>query len=423
MSRLFFVLLILCYVPVSAWSAPSRDLNAKQLFAKYQDSVYQIRVVELSSGNKTAIGSGFLISEQGHVATNYHVVSQYVLHPNRYRLEFVDRQGDTQSLDVVDIDVVHDLAVVKTQPLSVPYLALGKADLPKGARLFSLGNPHDLGMSVVEGTYNGLLEKAFYDKIFFSGSLNPGMSGGPALDTKGKVIGINVSTAGNQLSFLVPVHYLKKLLQHALQNPPEGKQDFIARIQQQLLDNQANNIEELLAIKWPGMDFAGATLPGKISEIFKCWGDTEDDTESFLKHSYSHCMSEDKIYLANYLNTGGVAYSYDLYTSRDLSAVHFYNLYSNHYGRTIQVNSAKKEDVSKYECHSDFTTLAGHDWKTAICARHYTKYPKLWDVTMDMALLSDNHQGLVIQVALAGVSKENALRFIKRFTGEMHWKK
>ena len=55
-----------------------------------------------------------------------------------------------------------------------------------------MGNPHDLGMSIVEGTYNGLLEKSLYRKIHFSGALNGGMSGGPALSrSSGKLVGLN----------------------------------------------------------------------------------------------------------------------------------------------------------------------------------------------------------------------------------------
>ena len=76
--------------------------------------------------------------------------------------------------------------------------------MSQGERIYSLGNPLDIGFAVIEGTYNGLVERSFYPTIFFAGSLNPGVSGGPTLDQQGRVIGINVAARrdGEQVSFL-----------------------------------------------------------------------------------------------------------------------------------------------------------------------------------------------------------------------------
>ena len=65
--------------------------------------------------------------------------------------------------------------------------------------------------------YLGVVERSFYPSIFFSGSLNPGMSGGPTLDEQGRVMGINVATRldGQQVSFLVPAQYAIDLVARA----------------------------------------------------------------------------------------------------------------------------------------------------------------------------------------------------------------
>ena len=65
---------------------------------------------------------------------------------------------------------------------------------------------------MVPGPTNGLVEHSYEDRLLFSGSLNPGMSGGPSLNSQGDVIGVNVATAGSQLSFLVPVKKVKRML-------------------------------------------------------------------------------------------------------------------------------------------------------------------------------------------------------------------
>lgn len=396
--------------------------TAKELYQKHQSNIFQIRVIELASGNKSSIGSGFLISDKGHIATNYHVVSAFIQKPDHYRLEYVAHNGDTGNLTVLDIDVIHDLAITKTGLESGSYFLLDQTRLAKGTRIYSMGNPHDLGMSIIEGTYNGLLEKTLYDKIFFSGSLNPGMSGGPALNLQGKVIGVNVSTAGNQLSFLVPVGYLQSLVDKIASGEPPPD-NFNSRIEQQLSEHQQSYLKKLIDADWESSNFGGAVLPGKIAELFKCWGDSDNNKEALIDHSFSHCTSEDRIYLANRYTTGGIAYTYDLYKKRDISALHFYNIYNKNFGPAVRVSTARKEHVTNYRCNTSFVRIADKDWKMAICARNHIKYQSLFDYNIAMALTSEYDRGLVIQLAVAGVTKPVALELTRRFMGEIKWQK
>lgn len=126
-----------------------------------------------------------------------------------YRTSTADRTEGP--LHLLAFDAIHDLALVKTgSPGAVagrPPLRFRPRDVPmaQGERIYSLGNPLDVGFAVIEGTYNGLVERSFYPTIFFAGSLNPGVSGGPTLDQQGQVMGINVAarTDGEQVSFPV----------------------------------------------------------------------------------------------------------------------------------------------------------------------------------------------------------------------------
>lgn len=401
--------------------------EAEQLFSSHKQSIFQIRVIELATGNKAAIGSGFLVDTRGYIATNFHVVSGYVHQPSRYRLEFASVDGDTGPLQLIDIDVVHDLAIargeMKTQDIRA--LALGHSKMSNGTRIFSLGNPHDLGLSVVEGTYNGLLEKSLFDKIFFSGSLNPGMSGGPTLNRRGQVVGINVSTAGNQVSFLVPVNFLKKLLTQLKadkqRDDQAGETDFEKRIEQQLFEHQEKFISALVDSDWRTTTLGPFHLPGSVHDIFKCWGDSDDDSEALIDHAYSNCYSEDQIYLAQRFTTGGLAYTYDLYRSKELGELHFYNLYSKEFAHTIRLNSANKDEVENFQCHTDFVNFAEKDWKMSLCSRKYLKYPRLYDITTTIALISERDIGLIVQLAASGVNREMAFSLIRKFIQHISW--
>ena len=105
---------------------------------------------------------------------------------NAVALATVDgRQG---ALQLLAFDVIHDLALLRPvdpAPLAGRgAVALRPQDEPlaRGARIFSMGNPLDVGFAVAEGNYNGPVERSFLETLFFGGSLSAGMSGGPALD-------------------------------------------------------------------------------------------------------------------------------------------------------------------------------------------------------------------------------------------------
>ena len=150
--------------------------------------------------SQASVGSGFLVSEDGHVITNYHVVSQFALEPERYRLRYATTDGQEGSLELLDFDVRRDLALLRAVPLEGQSLksrgALGfrplTQPLSKGDRIYSMGNPNDVAFAVVEGNYNGLVERSFDPLIYYAGGINPGMSGGPVVDEDGRVVGINV---------------------------------------------------------------------------------------------------------------------------------------------------------------------------------------------------------------------------------------
>ena len=149
--------------------------------------------------------------------TNYHVVAQAVLYPQQYRLEYLASDGRTGLLHVLAIDVPNDLAVVAADDLELPTLKL-RTEIPaQGERAWSIGFPLDLGLTITEGVANGLVENSIEQRIHYTGAINGGMSGGPALDRRGRVYGVNVSlVTGRQLvGFIVPAKHIPALLARA----------------------------------------------------------------------------------------------------------------------------------------------------------------------------------------------------------------
>jgi hypothetical protein len=397
--------------------------TADVIFQKSQNCVYQIRVIDISTQKKSSIGSGFAVSENGFLATNYHVVAEYINEPKRFRLECIGPDGALNSLKLIDLDIVHDLAIVLLSKDSIPFLPF-KSNVPsKGTRIYAMGNPLDLGMTIIEGTYNGLIKQSLYEKILFSGSLNPGMSGGPSLDTYGNVIGINVSTSGNEISFLVPVNYLQQLLDSIKQRKPDSTINFTSRIEQELFENQERYMSLLLNTDWKSDTLGKCVIPREIDKIFKSWGETSADSEMLYTASFVYSVTNDDIYISPTLTTGSIGINYSWYESTQLSPSRFFRLLESHYENTSIPNFDAEKELMPPRTLSRFVTISEQTWKATTCIWKYKKFTRLHDVVMTLALVSKTNTCMMIELKLLGVSRDKALAFCEKFMGAIAWVK
>ena len=413
---------VLVFSPAGASTASVPD-EAQRLYQAYGDAVYQIQVIDLTSGKKASIGSGFQFTKDGLIATNYHVIAKAIQHAENNNIEFLHDKGGKGRLKVLTADVVNDLAIVKMEHPGKTWLSLGASKLAKGAKLYSLGNPHDIGFTIIEGTYSGLSKESFIDKIHFSGAINQGMSGGPAIDHNGIVVGINVATVGNQIGFLVPVEPLRQLFDEYLRQPVGY--DFIdhsdGNIQNQLLSSQESNIQVLLKKKWESVPFGPVMVPGRIHEVLKCWGGINHKEKDPYQHFFSTCSSQDRMFLDNNFETGILFYRYDYTVGKDtLNPVRFYSFYQGLFGYSlVDFQNAKEGNVTNFDCNSRFVDIAGFRWKSSFCVRQYKKYPKIFDMNLHMAMVGAGKKGFIVTMTAQGVSKQNSLALAQKFISEI----
>jgi serine protease Do len=395
--------------------------SAQAVFASVKDQVVQVRLIDQAGNAKNALGSGFVISTDGQIVSNYHVVSGLINHPGRFRAEYLSQGGATGKLELLDIDVVHDLALLRAQELPAAHFDL-RAELPAmGERLYSMGNPYDLGLTIVEGNYNGLLKKSLYERIHFTGSINHGMSGGPALDTSGRVVGVNVASAGNQVSFLVPAKYVVALTARTHDTPLDAAQ-FNATVAQQLLANQTRYIGDLLHTDFAGTDLGPYKMPGPIADYVNCWSKTDIEPRQ-LYHSVSyHCSTDENIYLSENLSSGAIRFSHQLWSTEDLSAYHFYHLLEGLTSFASHAFGGSEETMSNFHCTSDFVAHDGLTSKVVYCLRRYRQFDGLYDLFQESLVLRDGQSMLQSTLSLTGVSAENAQAFARRFQESIAWK-
>lgn len=398
------------------------ELDTSKLYTETEKSVYQIRVINKKTGKKSSIGSGFVVSKDNILATNYHVVSEYINDPEVYSLEYLSTSGKAGTLELIDFDIVHDLAIVKSKhamgtPLKISFIP------EKGASLYSLGNPMDLGFTIIKGTNNGILPKAVDGNILFSGSLNPGMSGGPTLDQQGNIIGVNVATSGNDISFLVPAEYLKVVLERLESNDFKPVDDRFAHSSNQLVDNSKMILNKALNNKWNGTKIGTFIVPATLDKSIRCWDASRKPKKDDLFKSYfTRCSNEDNIFISSHLMVGSINYEYLWLETDKLRPARFYRRYERSNSSVIG-SRAGKRDVTNFSCHTDFTKVAEHNFKTTVCRRDYIKYKGLSDMLFTTALVGEKDKGFIFNLDFTGTDAKTSLVLFKRMLETFKWKK
>jgi len=391
-------------------------LDSQAVFELSEHAVYQVRVINRDTGKKSSIGSGFIFHHSNLLATNYHVVSRYIEKPDTYDLRYLSADGDAGALRLVAVDAVHDLALVEAeQPLGEP-LAIGEPPA-KGASLFAMGNPLDLGLTIAAGTNGGVLSQTDDSRILFSGSLNAGMSGGPTLDHRGVVVGINVSTAHNDISFIVPASYLQ-----ALTRPQAVSTDaLLGEITRQIREYQARYVDGITGAIWPPTTLRQMQVPGAISPTIRCWdASPKAQPEQLYRHLSISCKNENDIYLTDRLEVGRIVYEYWWIETDELEPLRFYRLYRA-LNKSQFGSRATDDDVQRFSCDTQFVDVNGQDFKTTLCARGYKNYPGLSDVLFTAAMVGRDNIGFIFNLDLSGTELGAASRLIVRFLREIRW--
>jgi hypothetical protein len=394
-----------------------KSAEAANVFRRFAEYVGKIEVSETGSGAKATLGSGFFVSRDGHMVTNYHVISKLVHDPDRYRAELIATDGAAHPVTVIAVDAISDLALVRTSYLPSNHFALASVSLAQGTRLYALGHPRDLGLSIVEGTYNGLLRHTLYPKIHFTGSLNPGMSGGPTISESGDVVGINVSTEGNEISFLVPAERAAELFAEASRSNFAVSKSLLAEVGRQIRAFQDAYFARMFTSATPRVKLGKFTLPTKPAPFFKCWGDATRNKELTYQVIEHSCSTDDYLFISGDHVSGVAELSHEMIASSELNPARFYSLYSSRFEeekRAVGMHGSL-EEVTPFECETRNVVHRARKLRAAMCVRRYRKLEGLFDAVINAAVLGERDTGLLTTLAISGVSFDNAQRLAKRF--------
>ncbi len=158
----------------------------------------------------TSLGSGVIVSPEGYVLTNNHVIERGA----RFRVQLLD--GRELTAKAVGTDPSSDLAVLKLDTSDrMPFLAMGHSDdLMIGETVIAIGNPFGLAHTVTTGVVSAVHrnfktgDRTLFDFIQTDASINPGNSGGPLINIEGQLIGVNTAILGERnagIGFAIPI--------------------------------------------------------------------------------------------------------------------------------------------------------------------------------------------------------------------------
>jgi serine protease Do len=168
-------------------------------------------------GRSTSLGSGVIVSKEGHILTNHHVIADMT----EIRVQLTD--GRNMPAKLIGSDAATDIAVIRVEDAKVEPLVLGNSDdLLVGQQVFAVGNPYGLEGSVSRGIVSAKRERMSSDSgmefIQHDAAVNRGNSGGPLLNLRGEIIGINSQiysqTGGWQgISFAIPSNTARRIME------------------------------------------------------------------------------------------------------------------------------------------------------------------------------------------------------------------
>ncbi len=172
-------------------------------------------------------GSGVIISSDGEILTNYHVIEG--LQGGEATLEVKTSSGRTFKASVLGKDKELDIALIKIETTHLPYASLGNSDAAKvGEWVVAIGNPLGLEHTVTQGIISAKgrrLTGGLESFLQTDAAINRGNSGGPLLNLKGEVIGINtaINPEGQNLGFAVPINMVKRIIKELRSGKPVSR--------------------------------------------------------------------------------------------------------------------------------------------------------------------------------------------------------
>lgn len=397
--------------------------EARNIFDDARSRIYQIRTLTSDGDAQASYGSGFLVGDDGLIATNWHVVAYSVLHPDLYRLE-VRRTDNTRiPVRVVAIDAMSDLALIKADGETGKPFPIRQAPLEKGEKAFSIGNPRNIGFTVVEGTFNGVQAQSIQGNFHFTGAINGGMSGGPGFTRDGEVFGVNVArrTDGSSMSFLVPADRLSALVNRPRADRP-SPQALLEEVRQGIIGAQDKVTASVVTADSAMRQIGHFHFPAQSEATSLCAGSTSKEEEDGYATESAFCMTDYAITAGQKHSVGMIAVQYSVVRNLSLDSVRFASRVSTLAGKDKD-DKGEKKVVGKYGCRTSYVQIKGGTVRATLCTRPYLKFDGVHDAHLRIVSVDSSEEAMVGELMLFGFTQANIKRLGRWYLETIEWKR
>lgn len=437
-------------------------LSANSIYNQLKEIVLQVMISISASSSKISYGSGFIIDREGYIVTNYHVVSKALFYPNSYKVYINENSASIEPIEakIISFDIVHDLALLKVNKNYNKFISLAREEIQIGEKIYSIGVPQDLNMSIIEGVFNGIIAKNTYQTIHLSAPINSGMSGGPTVNSFGELIGVNVSKLLNasNISFAVPLKYVQEIIACGTKsstfyydlNQPEKDKNinsgidqtaFYNSMQDQIIETQDTLINDLKK-ETNTSNLYNFIIPD-TSKHLNCWAEDRSAKVLNLKKQQKNplgnlntqrykiktniCFLPHEIHLkeskennannfvGDDITVGTYNYTYQVIKNISLNDFQLFALYDNEVSSFINpIRSNSQFVFTNFPCSTKIVfNKNAIPFSLSLCLAEYPDFPYIYLARINAMSLLKNSNNIHFFSALYGFTFENIKEYIK----------
>lgn len=418
--RAWFLLFKLITVMLAFWGSNltwAQTNSAETLFKRIRPSVVVVKTEVSGNLGLSSSASGFIAHRKDWVVTNYHAVTEAIYDGKAHNLTVKAANELKKTARVIAVDVLNDLAVLQLDsPIDAPLLELRESLPAKGENGFSVGKPGSFDYSIVNGSFNGMHDEESSPLIVFSGAINSGMSGGPTLDTSGRVVGVNVATSTRHqlIGLVIPSSAVSALIkQTAQQIAPDNAQlradisrQFAKFGRQQLhrLDSGLNNVRKL----------GPFNVRADLADQQVCSTERQANTQWRYSVVKQTCESASGLYVMDEKQAGRIVSGSFLLQGHDLNDLQMANLVER---RLYSLSGVSKvpDDSTPWQCNEQRVKVPwGLTVQLHACRRALTKLPNLNEYRFRYTPLVRGPNALVVAMGLDGFDDETAKAILRK---------
>lgn len=391
--------------------------NAETLFKRISPSVVVVKTEVSGNSGVASSASGFITHRKDWVVTNYHAVTDAIFEAKAHNLTVHTSERVKQTARVIAVDVLNDLAILHLpSPIDGPLLELREALPAKGENGFSVGKPGSFEYSIVNGSFNGMHDEQSSPLIVFSGAINSGMSGGPTLDARGRVVGVNVATSTRHqlIGLVIPSSAVSALIKRtAEQSTPDNAQlraDISKQLalfgQQQLqrLDTGLNNVRRL----------GPFNVRADLADQQVCSTERQNNTQWRYSVVKQTCESASGLYVMDEQQAGNIISGSFLLQGPGLTDLQMASLVERRLYGLSGVSKAPV-DSTPWQCSEQRVKVPhGLTVQLHACRRALTKLPNLNEYRFRYTPLVRGPNALVVAMGLDGFDDATAKAILKK---------